>query len=408
VLEPRRSSRLVSPWGALATASSGSTFMLKLFYACYFITLGVSVPFFPAYLRQLGLSGRQVSTLLALAPALQLVIPLGCGWLADRTRRPHVVLRGLCLGAFLASLPVIFVRTMPALLGIYFVQQLFAVSIVSLADSLAVESTRRGGHYGRIRARGSASFVAVCLVAGWWLDFRGVHTGDALVPVVVSTGFGLSFLTSLGIKGDGTSERPHLRDVRRLLGDRRFLLLLAVAGLHWSALVPYHGFFGVLLQDLGFPSRITSYAFIVGSTAEIAVFWVFSRVRARFTLSQLMVASFAVSALRWWLFAYTHSAFLIVALQITHAFTFGAFWATAMAWIAECVPPKLRASGQVLFTTVIGLGSMTGLLVAGPLYDATGGASAAFRLAGIVELVPLALVLLFSCARSSNPAPASQ
>jgi PPP family 3-phenylpropionic acid transporter len=380
--------------------------MLKLFYASYFITLGVSVPFFPAYLRQLGLSGRQVSTLLALAPALQLVIPLACGWLADRTRRPNLILRGLCLGAFLASLPVILVRTMPALFGIYFVQQAFAVSILSLADSLAVESSRRGGHYGRIRARGSASFVAVCLIAGWWLDLRGVRGGDALVPIVVSTGFGLSFLASLGITGHGTSERPHLRDVRRLLGDRRFLLLLAIAGLHWSALVPYHGFFGVLLQDRGFPSSITSYAFFVGATAEIAVFWVFSRVRARFSLAQLMAVSFAVSALRWWLFAYSRSALLIVALQITHAFTFGAFWATAMAWIADCVPPKLRATGQVLFTTVLGLGSMSGLLIAGPLYDATGGASTAFRLAGIVELVPLALVLFSSRASFSTPAPA--
>ena len=40
----------------------------------------------------------------------------------------------------------------------------------------------------------------------------------------------------------------------------------------------------------------------------------FSRLRARFTLEQILAASFAVSALRWWLFAHTHSAFLVVAL----------------------------------------------------------------------------------------------
>src|SRR5512138_2963988 len=108
--------------------------MLKLFYLCYYLTLGVSTPFFPAYLRQLGLSGQQVSLLLATSPALQLFVPLGWGWLADRTRRPDLILRGMCLGAFLASLPVIVVRTMPALLGLYLAQQLFVVAIVSLAD----------------------------------------------------------------------------------------------------------------------------------------------------------------------------------------------------------------------------------------------------------------------------------
>ncbi len=368
--------------------------MLKLFYACYFVTLGVSVPFFPAYLRQLGLSGRQVSLLLAVPPALQLGVPLAWGWVSDRTRRPDLILRALCLGAFLASLPVIFVRTMPALFAIYLAQQIFVVAIVSLADSLAVENSRHGGQYGRIRAAGSASFVATCLAAGFCLDLRGVHGGDALVPILVSTGYGLSFLATLGLAGHGEGKRPHLHDVRELLGDRRFRLLLVVAGLHWAALVPYHGFLGVLLQDRGFPAKVISYAFIVGTVAEIAVFLLFSRLRARFALTHLLAAAFAVSAIRWWLFAYASSAALIVALQVAHAFTFGMFWASAMAWIADCVPPKLRATGQVLFTTVIGVGSVCALPLAGALYDTTGGAGMSFTLAGALDLLPLGLILL--------------
>jgi MFS transporter, PPP family, 3-phenylpropionic acid transporter len=387
--------------------------MLKPFYVCYFITLGVSVPFFPAYLRQLGLSGQQVSALLAIAPILQLGVPLGWGWLADRTRRPDVIVRGLCLLAFLASLPVIFVRSMPALFGIYFVQQLFAVSILSLADSLAVERTRTGGHYGNIRAYGSASFVLTCLLAGCWLDQRGARGGDALAPALISAGYGLSFLAAWGLRGHGEGERPHARDLRLLFGDRRFLFLLLLAGLHWTALVPYHGFFGILMQDRGLPAIITSNAFIVGSTCEIAVLLVFARLRARFALTHILALSFAATAVRWWLTAEVTAAPLLVALQILHALTFGAFWAAAMAWIAECVPAKLRATGQVVFTTVIGVGSAGGLLLAGALYDATGGATTAFRMAGLLELVPLALVLFAlrgkpqarTASAASSPAP---
>jgi PPP family 3-phenylpropionic acid transporter len=348
-----------------------------------------------------------VSLLLAIAPTLQLGVPLFCGWLADRTRRPDVILRGLCLAAFAASLPVVFVRSMPALFGIYLVQQLFAVSIASLVDSLAVERSRQGTHYGPIRAAGSASFIATCLVAGFWLDWRGVRGGDMLVPWLISAGFGLSFLAALGLRGHGTSERPHARDVRQLLGDRRFLLLLVVAGLHWAALVPYHGYFGILLQDRGFPAQITSYAFVVGVAAEIAIFLGFARLHARFALPHLLAAAFAVSAVRWWLFAHTHSALLVVALQLTHALTFGLFWAAAMAWIADTVPRKLRATGQVVFTTVTGVGSMTGLLLTGALYDRSGGAGLAFMLAGVVELLPLALVLVCGRARAMRPSPQS-
>jgi PPP family 3-phenylpropionic acid transporter len=380
--------------------------MLKLFYLCFFITTGVSVPYFPAYLRQIGLSGQQTSLLLAIPPALMLGVPLLWGWIADRTRRPDLVLRALCLGAMLGGLPMIFARSMPALFASYLAQQFFVVSINSLADSLAVERSRGSGRYGVIRATGSASFIVVCLAVGWWLDLRAIPRGDSLVPILICVGYGLTFLASFTLTGHRDAQRPHLRDVKELLADRRFLLLLPVAGLHWAALVPYHGFLGILIHDRGFASTITSYAFFVGVATEIAVFLLFTRLRARFGLVRLMGVSFALSAARWWIVAGLHSATGLVVLQVLHAFSFGIYWGAAMAWIAECVPTKLRATGQVLFTTATGLGSMIGYLVTGRLYDVWGGAGLAFALAGALELVPLALVV-FAQRRARATAPAA-
>ncbi|HEX7599919.1 MAG TPA: MFS transporter [Polyangia bacterium] len=368
--------------------------MLKLFYVCIFVVTGTSTPFFAPYLRKLGLSGQQVSAMLMVAPTLQLVVPLLWGWLADRTRQPHRVLQALCLGAFAASLPIIFVRTMPALLLLFVAQQFFYVCISPLADSLAVEKARMGGDYSRIRLWGSLSFITVSMLMGLCLDWRGVKTGDVLVPAVISVGLALSLFAGLGLKGRGVEPSPHLREVRQLLHDRRFRFLLVVAGLHWMCLVPYHGFFGILLQDRGFPARIISYSFVAGAGAEIMVFLAYSRLRARIGLLPMFAAVFAVSALRWWFFAYAQSAWLIVVTQLLHALTFGLFWVTCMAWIGGCVPPRLRATGQVLFSTTLGVGSMVGLLATGALYDATGGAGIAFTLAGLLELLPLAWVLI--------------
>jgi PPP family 3-phenylpropionic acid transporter len=337
---------------------------------------------------------------------LQMGVPLIWGWLADRTRRPDRVLQILCLGAMAASLPIVFVRTMPILLVFFVGQQFFMVSIMALADSLAVEKTRTGAEYSRIRLWGSLSFVAMCVLLGRLLDMRGVRTGDVLVPTLVSVGLALSFFASLGLRGHGGQASPHLREVRQLLRDRRFRFLLVIGGVHWMCLVPYHGFFGILLQDRGLPARTTGYAFTVGVMAEIAVFLFYSWLRARIALIPMFVAAFAVTAVRWWLFAYVQSAWVIVATQVLHAMTFGIFWATSMAWIGACVPSKLRATGQVLFSTTMGVGSMVGLLVTGAIYDATGGAGSAFTLAGLVELVPLALVLLMR-AKFSQGSPNS-
>jgi MFS transporter, PPP family, 3-phenylpropionic acid transporter len=100
-----------------------------------------------------------------------------------------------------------------------------------------------------------------------------------------------------------------------------------------------------------------------------------------------------VTAVRWCLVAVVHDPFWLVALQVVHALTFGIFWASALAWVGECVPPSLRATGQTLFTGVLyGVGNGLGMLGSGALYDAFGGADTAFVVAGLLEVVPLVLV----------------
>lgn len=378
--------------------------VLKIFYVCYFVVVGVSTPFFAPYLRRLGLSGQATSTILAVAPALQLGVPLVWGWLADRSRRSALVLRALCLGACLASVPIVFTRSMPALLLLYALQQVFAGSITALADAVAVEMAKAHQRdYTSVRLWGSLSFIATCLATGAIIDARAVPNGDVLVPVLISVGFALSFVAALAIRGNATWQAPRASDIRQLLDDRRFRFLLLVAGLHWLGLSPFHGFFGVLLQDRGLPASTTGHAFMAGAFAEIALFLGYAKLRARFSLNALLTASFSVTALHWFIVAYTRSALLIVSTQVLHAMTFGMFWATSMAWMGECVPSKLRATGQVLFSTTLGLGAMLGLLSVGALYDATGGAGTAFLVAGGLEVVPIALVLLYAHRWKSEP-----
>src|SRR5512142_829706 len=116
--------------------------MLKVFYICYFVVIGVSTAFFGPYLRRLGLSGREMSAILSVAPALQLGVPLIWGWVADRSRRTDSVLRVLCLGAALTSIPIILSRSMPTLLWLYLAEQVFAGSITALSDAIAIETAK--------------------------------------------------------------------------------------------------------------------------------------------------------------------------------------------------------------------------------------------------------------------------
>jgi PPP family 3-phenylpropionic acid transporter len=334
---------------------------------------------------------------------------------ADRTRRPDLVLRLMCFAASSLMWPLVTVRTLPAMLFLYAAQQAFAVPIVGLVDAQALERVRQGADYGRIRVWGSLAFAVACGGLGAVLAARGRTEGDPLVPALIASALGCAFLVSLGMRGGAAGERPHARDVSLLLRDRRFLLILIIAPLHWACAAPYHGFLAILFQDRGQPPTLWGQAFALAVVSEMAALVFFRRLRNRFSLAPLLALAFAASAARWALVALVRSPALLVALQATHALTFGVFWAGAVAWVGECVAPSLRATGQTMFTAAIfGVGNMTGMLGAGLLYDAYGGAEASFTAAALVELLPLALVLAFrrldplrtpDSARAARPAP---
>jgi PPP family 3-phenylpropionic acid transporter len=369
--------------------------MLKLFYVVYFTAVGVSIPFFAPYLRALGLSGLEVGAMMSVAPLLHLGVPLLWGWAADRTRRPDLLLTVACVGAAVCLAPFVRLRAVSALLLVYGLHQLFAVAILGLADSLAVDrARRRGEEYGRTRVFGSLSFIASCLVSGRILEARGRGDGDPLVPVAIATILAIAALASVGVRGEPGRARPHAHDLRQLLADRRFRLLLVVAPLHWAAASPYHGFFGVLLRDRGLSPSVTSLGFGVSVTAEVAAFVFFHHLRRRFSLHGLLAWAMAGSALRWLLVALRVPPALLIGTQLLHALTFGVYWGAAVGWLGECVPPSLRATGQTLYTAAtFGIGNLVGMLGTGALYDATGGGEAAFGAAAALELVPLALTL---------------
>jgi PPP family 3-phenylpropionic acid transporter len=375
--------------------------MLQFFYVCYFAAFGVSIPFFTPYLWGLGLSGRQIGLMMSVAPAFHLGVPLLWGWVADRIRRPDRVLRTACIGACLGLAPLVAVRHMPQMLLVYAVHQLSAVAIIGLTDSLAIAQARRTGvDYTRLRLWGSASFVLACWIMGPLLAARANAAGDPLVPLVITAAYALAAVASFGIRNVPAAENdraaPHLRDLRQLLANPRLRFLLVIAPLHWASLSPYHGFLGILALHQGFSTITISYAYVVGVLAELGAFLFFRRLRQRFTLPALLAVAAGATVVRWLLTALVSDPVTLVSLQLLHGCTFGLFWGSAIAWLAECIPPQLRATGQALYTTAtFGIGNLIGYLGSGFLVDVSGGARAAFLAAAALEVVPLALVLLF-------------
>ncbi|MES1205933.1 MAG: MFS transporter [Pseudomonadota bacterium] len=370
--------------------------MIQPIYFFYFMSVGVSMPFFSPYLRGLGLSGRQIATILSIVPVLNMGVPLFWAWTADRTRQHARVLGALCLGAACGYVPLLWARTFGAVLISYLAFAIFSVGIGSLVDSVAIARVRAGGDYGRIRVWGSIGYMASAVGVGALLTARGGRPADRLVPTMVAAALMATFLSTLQLRGTGEpAARPHWNDVRALLGNRRFRLLLVLAPLHWIGCAPYNIFFGIFVRDRHLTPVVLGLALATGVAAEMLVLLRLAQLRRRFEIETLLAVSFAGTIIRWLLMPFAVSTGAVVALQLFHGLTFGLFWGGGIALMTECVPPSLRATGQSLFvTSMLGIGNVVGYLATGWIYDWRGRVDPAFFAAAVLEIVPLTLALM--------------
>ncbi len=372
------------------------------FYFLYYATVGIILPFLPAYLKSLSLSATQVGLLLSISPLVSLLAPPLWGHLADRTGRASRVLSGLTLGAALAFSLLLVARSFPALVGSMMTYAFFASAFTPLIDSLAMHHVARtGGSYAHLRLFGSLGFIASTVVFGLLVDRVDetlVLTPMVLLTLLVPWTFTLRDTATVG-------PRPHPLAGLRLLRHPDFRWLLAATSLHWVACAPYHGSLSIHVMSLGLSPSVVGLTAGAGVLAEVVVMALYPRLAGGFAPRHVLGFAFATSALRWCGMALTSSAGVLVALAPLHGLTFGAFYVACVAFLARRVPPELRASGQALFAAVtFGVGGLVGYASSGAAYDWLGG-HRLFAVAGVLELAAAVLVLQASPPPEGEPLP---
>lgn len=368
---------------------------LRTFYVLFFMSVGVSLPFMPGYFKSLGFTGAQAGVLLAVGPTFSLFMPPLWGQLADRSGRPGLLLLVTTLGGAggygLLSQATTFSE---ALFALSF-HALFATSITSMADTLALQHVQQhGGTYAAIRTWGSLGFVMASLPFGFLV--RDIDRATVLVPLALvaasSLACGLTLARSPGRPHEGP--KPSLESALALARRPEIFLFLVATALHWIACAPYHGSLAPHVKDLGLPAWVVGVSSSVGVLSEVVVMFTWPRWAHRVPTRRLLIGAFVVSAARWLIMALTSSPWVLVAIAGLHGLTFGAFYLASVEWMSQRAPGSLRATAQALFVAAtFGVGGIAGYRTAGRLYDALGGHQLFAVAAGLALLPALAIAL---------------
>src|SRR5258708_4431067 len=157
-----------------------------------------------------------------------------------------------------------------------------------------------------------------------------------------------------------------------------------------------YAFFTLHLQGIGYSGSLIGFLWALGVIAEIAGVFFLPALFRRDALSTLLIASAACAGVRFLAIGWAADWLaLLLAAQLRHAATFGAFHAAAVAAVHRVFPAHAHARGQTLFSSLgYGAGGAAGVLLAGWAWQVAGPEvaftlSAGAALAGLLFAYPL-------------------
>ena len=364
---------------------------LSSFYFYYFAFIGAFAPYFALYLRSLGYSAAEIGLLLAVNPVARIFGPNLWGWLSDHYRARGKLIRLTAVATAVVFTAVFFNHGFGWMFTAMLLLNLFWCGVLPLAESATLSLVgSRVGAYGRVRVWGSVGFVAVVIAGGYGLDYFGI---GALAPMV---------LTLLALMATSTFFLPRDREPSRHLEHASILSIVTrpevmalMAGFFLMQIAhgPYNAFYSIHLVEAGYTKKAVGWLWSVGVIAEIGLFMLLPRLMRAYSLNQILLFSFGCAFVRLLMIAWgVGSLAILLAAQLLHAVTFGAFHAAGVAMMHQIFRGRNQARGQAIYTSLgYGLGGTLGTLMAGYSWE-TLGSGWTFTFAATAALLALFVV----------------
>nr|WP_280639352.1 MFS transporter [Pseudomonas viridiflava] len=369
------------------------------FYLCYFALLGSSAPFMALYLHHLGFSSARIGELIAIPMLMRCVAPNLWGWLGDYTGRRLAIVRFGAVCTLLAFSLILLDHSYAWLAMVMALYAFFWHAILPQFEVITLAHLQgQTARYSQIRLWGSIGFILAVVVLGRLLEWFSLDLFPHMLLMVMA-GIAISSWwvpnAQPAVSSRPSDEGGFLRQLSRP-GVLAFYLSVALMLLSHG---PYYTFLTLHLEALAYSRSLIGVLWSVGVVAEVLMFMVMSRVLQRFSVRQVLLASFLLAAVRWLLLgAFAEHLLVLLVAQVMHAATFGSFHAAAIHFVQRSFGPRQQGQGQALYAALSGVGGAFGALYSGYSWTALGP----FWTFAIASLAALAAAIMIVTPRKEE------
>ncbi|WP_454620048.1 MFS transporter [Bradyrhizobium cenepequi] len=338
---------------------------LGAFYGTMFGMLGTYLPFFPVWLKAVGIEASWIGIITAVPAVTRFtVLPL----ITSLAERRQMLRAAITITAAATTLGFALVGTQHQALPVFLV---FVVTCclwtptAPLTDAYALRGVAHYGlNYGPLRLWGSAAFVVGALLCGLLVD---AVAAEHLIWIIAAVA-GVSALVSLGLRPLEVAKRAEAgqRGGGALLRDHGFLAIVAASALIQGSHVAYYIFASIVWKQAGLGGLTIAALWSLGVLAEIVLF----ALSPRFTLpsAMLVVVGALAGVARWVVTAQEPPLPILAVVQLMHGLTFGLTQVGIMGLLVHQVPGHMMARGQGYLAACAGIVSSSTSILCGLVY----------------------------------------
>lgn len=345
-----------------------------LFYLTVFMSGGASATALPLWLNAVGMSSEQIGVINAAPVFAMLMINMLVGRVADRASDWRQVIVTSSVAAALASMALFFVSDFWGIVVVWTLATLPNAGIVPVLDAAAMRLTkRRGTDFGTLRAYGTVGYMALNAGAGFVVAAYGAHAFvPLLVGVTVLRAASAFVLPRFRDPAATDPERP--RSTARLSAVMKpwFLLPLIGFAIIFATHATFNAFCALMWRDQGISESIIGPLVALAAFGEAILMFAWRRVAHRFTARHLILASTALSILRWGVTALAPPLPVIALLQLSHAVSYALGFLGCIAFITNWTSEDVAAEAQGMFVALQQGMAVLALLTFGWLYGLFG------------------------------------
>ena len=366
-------------------------------YFLFWASLAPFIPFVGLYYESINLNGVQIGQLSSIRSLVSFVSSILLAFLSDVLRHRRLILRVCILGMVAALLLFPRAASFATLVPIVVLYSVFLSPTNAILDETTLLSLDNPRDYSKVRLGGSLGWGILVFITGWLLD-------NAAVSLTVIFDLHIFFLILLFIfswllpeagHAPGVSkEKVSFKDVGEMLRLPAFLPWIGILFLWGAADSSIIAFLFLHIKFLGGGTSLMGMLLSASILGEIAGFIAAKRIQHKIGTRMMMIISLAVLCLWFTSASLIKQPALLLFFMVIAGAGFSLMHAGSVAYVNQRAPKQIGTTAQALRGAIqMGLGSGTGALISGALYQAY-GSIILYRIMAVVAFIGFLLALL--------------